>query len=56
MFKALKKRDSLLQKFRQGVSWLNKQLLNRGHTLHIDQEIERFEREVIAPLDKEFSQ
>ncbi|NCC61064.1 MAG: hypothetical protein EOM12_09000 [Verrucomicrobiae bacterium] len=55
MFRLVKKRDILIRKFHDGAEWLSRELNKRGHTLDIDREIERFEREVVEPLDKEFS-
>ena len=55
MFELVKKRDVLIRKFHDGAEWLSGELNIRGHTPFIDAEIERFEREVVAPLDKEFS-
>ncbi len=55
MFDAIKRRDVLIRKFHDGAEYLSRLLNKHGHTPHIDEEIARFEREVVAPLDKEFA-
>lgn len=55
MFAELKKRDVLIRKFHDGAAYLSRLLNTKGHGPFVDSEIERFEREVVGPLDKEFA-
>jgi hypothetical protein len=55
MFELVKKKDVLIRKFYMGLEWINRELNKRGHSPDVDREIERFEREIVGPLDKEFS-
>lgn len=53
MFKVLKNDfHFLFRKFREGVPWINRTLAQHGEVLWVRQHIERFEREVIAPMDE----
>jgi len=44
--------ERLYKQFKDGAAWLNEQIAKRGRTPWVADQIFRFERDVMAPMDK----